>query len=263
MPVRMFRSRISLGTWTRAALFTITVLMARDASTQTLPTRILVLGDSITNGLGVSEDEYYSALLRDWLGADYEIIEEGCGLTTSALWSPFSTERGPCHGFFWFLYDVYAAPNLPAHVVTLLLGTNDALRLMSPGDYEQNVVDIVEALIEDGASSVVLMTAPGLPVYYSLARRQRISQYGQVIRNICSNMDDVACGPDLIELLDVNAHFLQLDSGLRDVHPNAAGHDTIAVHLYNTIVDIPEPHPYLLQVGALVTLGVLRRKSLI
>jgi len=282
----MLPIRISSSTRARAGLVVITALITlglapRDGQAQTFPTRVLLLGDSITNGKGVSAQEYYPGLLRDWLGADYEIIEEGCGGTTSALWSPLAVDLGPCHGFLFYLYDRYAFGNLPAEIVTLLLGTNDALRSESLEGYEENIIDIVDALLDDGAETVVLMPPPRLPREFSLAKRLAVKQFGDFVLDLCSNTNHVVCGPDLFELLEYpyqgtgEDHFQNRPSGLDDLHPNAAGHEVIANRLYDTIVNLPEPIPWddpdstvtetpepgagLLQLGALITLVVLRR----
>ena len=271
----MVQFRISSDTRAHAALFIITALImlgpaSPDASAQAIRTRILVLGDSITNGKGLENIpvEYYPGLLRDWLGADYKIIEEGCGGTTSARWSPFAFEPvdwGPCHGFFSYLYGKYAFGNLPADIVTLLLGTNDAVRGGSLEAYEENISDIVEALLDDGAGTVILMTPPRLPLEFSFAKRQTIKQFGEFVLDLCSDMDGVVCGPDLHELLKYpyqgtgEDHFQNRPTGLDDLHPNAEGHEVIANHLYDTILNVPEPDRVLMQLSGLMTLGALLR----
>src|SRR5215475_1611185 len=101
------------------------------------PYKVVLLGDSITRGL-TSEPSGppYATLLADSLGAGFDVINIGCGGASSRDWSP-TAGSAVCGGLpdpllSETLYPAMAKPNLPADLVVIMLGTNDAIGFFEP-----------------------------------------------------------------------------------------------------------------------------------
>ena len=93
--------------------------------------RVVVLGDSLTAGLGVQPDEAYPALLQrmiDGEGLNYEVINAGVSGDTSA---------GGLSRLDWALEG-------DVRVLVVALGGNDALRALPAGELGQNLSTIIE-----------------------------------------------------------------------------------------------------------------------
>jgi len=197
-------------------------------SEDTRPFRVVLLGDSITEG-AARPGASYAELLATQLGPSYEVVNIGMGGTSSLDWTPGSPPLSR-DGVVIVLprpFRKRALPALPADVVTVLLGTNDASgfyepRPVSASEYGAALEEIIESLLERDAKSVMLMTPP--PRCGPLLN-QRLSEYRDAVIALCEARAEVACGPDLFELLD-GSHFDECDP-----HPNAAGHAVIASEL--------------------------------
>jgi acyl-CoA thioesterase-1 len=134
--------------------------------------RIVVLGDSLTAGLGLSPTEAYPALLQarvDAAGLDYEVVNAGVSGDTSA---------GGLRRLDWAL---------EGHVRFLIvaLGGNDALRGLPAEELQRNLSAIIERGQKAGA--VVILAGMEAPpnfgrsyivsfhqVYPKLARQYRL-----------------------------------------------------------------------------------------
>ena len=93
--------------------------------------RVVVLGDSLTAGLGIAQDEAYPALLQQRLDKEhlnYEVVNAGVSGDTSA---------GGLSRLDWALDG-------GAKVLIVALGGNDALRGLRPEELQDNLSAIVE-----------------------------------------------------------------------------------------------------------------------
>jgi acyl-CoA thioesterase-1 len=110
--------------------------------------RIVVLGDSLTAGLGLPEDQAYPALLQARLDArdnGWQVVNAGVSGDTSA---------GGLRRLDWSL-DGGAA------IVVIALGGNDALRGLPAADLERNLDEAVQRAQSAGARVIVAgMEAP-------------------------------------------------------------------------------------------------------
>lgn len=198
------------------------------------PTRVVVLGDSITAGISSQpRGPGYADLLRAQLGPEFEVASFGCSGSTTRDWQPDappSTCRGPGEPI-----HLYASARalLPADVVTILLGTNDlrVLEPVEPDAYRDLLRTLAESLHADGAREVVLISPP-----IAIAVAARLSGYRVRLRELCSERPYIHCGPDLVEVLDPVADFQA-----RDVHPNKSGHEKIAAALAETLRGLTAP----------------------
>ena len=101
------------------------------AATKTSRPRIVILGDSLTAGLGLPADQAYPALLQGRLnqeGLDYEVVNAGVSGDTSA---------GGLSRLEWALDG-------DVRVLVVALGGNDGLRGLPPDALKKNLSDIIE-----------------------------------------------------------------------------------------------------------------------
>jgi acyl-CoA thioesterase-1 len=101
-----------------------------EARTQPLP-RIVILGDSLTAGLGLPVDQAYPSLLQQRLkseGLDYEVVNAGVSGDTSA---------GGLSRLDWALQG-------DVRILVVALGGNDGLRGLPPDALKRNLSEIIE-----------------------------------------------------------------------------------------------------------------------
>lgn len=231
-------------------------------SAAAVPIRTLLLGDSITFGIvsGMGGAPYAEILAEDLAGT-YDVVNAARSGTSAFFWAPSTPCPGICNGADT-LFEELAAPELPSDIVTVLLGTNDALGFFleertSVDAYEGFMRELVDGIFAGGASDVILMTAPAANV--SLPAATLLAGYRERIGLICQDTLGVLCGPDLYELLDPTLDF---EPG--DIHPNADGHAKIAWALEDSIRGLPEPGTGLLLwlgLGLGLGLGALSIRS--
>lgn len=219
------------------------------------PIRTLLLGDSITFGIvSGAAGPAYADILATELAATHDVVNASMSGSSAFYWAPNAPCPGVCSSAAT-LFDELATPQLPADIVSLLLGSNDSLAFFldsptSVGDYGNFMREIVDAIFAGGASDVILMTAPRGNV--SLEAATLLGGYRDQIGLICQDTLGVLCGPNLYELLDP-----VLDFASGDIHPNAGGHAKIAAALTDTLLRIPEPGTGLL-IGLALTAAWIR-----
>jgi lysophospholipase L1-like esterase len=223
------------------------------------PTSVVLLGDSITNGsLSAPLGPSYEALLVDSLGAGFQISNIACGGSSSLDWT---RSRGDaiCGSSFVLpnLYEGRALQELPAELVTILLGTNDAIGFFEPAPiepsaYRSAIEELVLDLQDDGAGRILLMTPPPNPAFSHLAGL--LGAYRDEILALCAAPGDaVLCGPDVFTLLTPE------DFASGNSHPNAYGHAKIAAALHDAILAaVPEPGAGALFASGLAALALRR-----
>ncbi len=200
-------------------------------------TSILMIGDSITEGVQSNPSaEPYAAIAAKVLGKGFTVTQVGCGGATTWDWS----SRGGatlCGGQFRDLnvYEARARPNLPADVVTVMLGTNDATGFfepapISPDEYRDNLTNLVTNLLNDGAGQVMLMTPPPMCESTNADVVMRLEAYRTIVAAMCSTRKGVVCGPDAYTLLNED------DFQGCDVHPNGLGHLILGIAVATMIL---------------------------
>lgn len=193
-------------------------------------TSILMIGDSITEGVQSNPSaEPYTTVAAKVLGKGFTVTQVGCGGATTWDWSSFGGVT-LCGGQFWDLnvYEARARPNLPADVVTVMLGTNDATGFfepapISPNEYRDNLANLVTNLLNDGAGQVMLMTPPPMCESTNPDVVMRLEAYRTIVEAMCSTRKGVVCGPDVYTLLTED------DFQGCDPHPNGLGHLTLGI----------------------------------
>ena len=184
---------------------------------------VLVLGDSLTAGLGVEPDEAYPRLLGDMLNYDgvtgFRLVNGGISGSTSA--SALSRLQ-------W--YD-----RIRPSVLFLALGANDGLRGLTIEEMRRNLSTVIAAAKERGMS--VLLAGMELPPNYG---DQYTNGFRQVYRDL-ANEYQLDLIPFLLEGVGGVAALNQADG----IHPNAEGHRRIARHVYpllkQHLMQLPPP----------------------
>jgi acyl-CoA thioesterase-1 len=167
--------------------------------------RIVILGDSLTAGLGLLPEESYPSLLQQRLrdkGLDFQVVNAGVSGDTSA---------GGLSRVDWALDG-------DARILIVALGGNDALRGLPVTQLRGNLARIIERAQERGVQVILAgMQAPTnwgaeytrafREVYPALARQYRIPLV-----------------PFLLDGVATVEHLNQRDG----IHPNAAGARVVA-----------------------------------
>jgi acyl-CoA thioesterase-1 len=174
--------------------------------------KIVVLGDSLTAGLGLLERQAFPALIQQKLNAegyDYDVENAGVSGDTSA---------GGLRRLDWALQG-------NVRVMVLALGANDGLRGLSTGEMKKNLAEIIDRA-QQRQITVILAGMEAPPNYgqdYATAFRQVFSDLAKEKR--------VQLVPFLLDRVAGLAEFNQGDG----VHPNAQGAEIIANTVWRTL----------------------------
>jgi acyl-CoA thioesterase-1 len=171
--------------------------------------RIVVLGDSLTAGLGLDQADAYPAILQQQLdeaGLAYQVVNAGVSGDTSA----------------GGVSRIELALEGDVRVLVIALGGNDALRALPVAELRQNLTAIIERAQARGIRVVLAgMEAPPnfgpdyvaafRDVYVSLARQHQVTLLPFLL--------DGVAGIDRLNQRD-------------GIHPTAEGARLIAAHLW-------------------------------
>ena len=171
--------------------------------------RIVLLGDSLTAGYGLEQDQSYPSLVQgliDAKGLDWKVINAGVSGDTS---------KGGLERIPWILKS-------KPHAVFVALGANDGLRGVDPSSTQKNLQGIVEKLVENKVQ--VFLAGMRLPLNYGPGRG---AEFEAVYKTLAEQfqlplmpflLKDVALEPSL-----------NLPDG---IHPNPKGAKVIAEHVF-------------------------------
>lgn len=174
--------------------------------------RIVILGDSLTAGLGLAVDEAYPALIQQRLrarGMGYEIVNAGVSGDTSA---------GGLSRLEWALDG-----NVKALIVAL--GANDGLRGLPVDELTRNLAHIIERAQTRGISVVLAgmeappnfgerYTAAFHDIYPTLAKRYQVPLVPFLLQGVAAN--------DALNQRD-------------GIHPNRAGAAIVADNVWSVL----------------------------
>jgi acyl-CoA thioesterase-1 len=170
--------------------------------------RVLVLGNSIAAGAGVSPQEAFPALLQqkvDSLGWDARVQNAGVSGETTA---------GGRQRIGWLLQD-------SVDVLVLELGGNDGLRGIDPSVTRENLRGIIDTTLTTYPQAQVLLAGMQIPPNLGQTYTQ---QFRQVYPEVAGAYDRVTLIPFILQ--DVaGVDSLMQDDG---IHPTAAGHRLVA-----------------------------------
>lgn len=181
------------------------------------PCRILILGDSLTEGYGVSPNQAYPYLLQEKLNANrapgkppFEVINGGVtGSTTS----------GGASRVEWHLKS-------PPDFFIVALGGNDGLRGIPPAKSKQNLKSIIEQVQKKNVP--VMIAGMKLPPNYGPIHLQKFAKIFPEL----SNELGVPLLPFLLEGVGGNPKMNLPDR----IHPNPAGHKIICETVHQHLI---------------------------
>ncbi|MFH0783045.1 MAG: arylesterase [Pseudomonadota bacterium] len=175
---------------------------------------IVAVGDSLTAGFGVAEEESYPALLEKKLQADghqYRVVNAGVSAETSS---------GTLARLEWIL-------TLNPDIVILETGANDGLRGIDPQVAENNVREILRILADRGV--VVLLV--GMKMVRNLGPLY-VAKFNALYPKLAEESGAVFM-PFFLEGIAMQAGLNQADG----VHPNAFGYKKVVENLYPYVVE--------------------------
>lgn len=178
---------------------------------------VMILGDSLTAGFGLSESEAYPALLAERLrtaGRPVRIVNAGISGDTTA---------GGLARVDWLLSQ-------NPEVVVVELGGNDGLRGLSLEETEGNLDGIVRRCRQAGAR--VLLMGMKIPPSYGA---EYSGDFAALFEELAST-HGVALMPFLLEGVAGDPNLNQADG----IHPNAAGHRLLAESVEPYLVGVLE-----------------------
>jgi acyl-CoA thioesterase-1 len=178
--------------------------------------KIVVLGDSLTAGLGLSPAQAYPALLQQKLGAAgyaWDVVNAGVSGDTSAA----GLERTD-----WALDQGHVK------ILVLELGANDGLRGLPPAEMKKNLA----AIIERAQAKKIAVLLIGMEAPPNFGPDYTVS-FRQVYRDLARDYH-VALLPFL---LDKVAGIASLNQG-DGIHPNVDGAQIVADNVWSALKPI-------------------------
>ena len=174
---------------------------------------ILFLGDSLTEGLGVSKEEAFPKLVENMiqteLKKDITIINGGVsGSTTSDALSRLK----------WYLKK-------NPYIVFIALGANDGLRGLDLEKSKENLEEIIQHAQNSNAK--VLLSGMLIPPNYGEEYSKRFKEMYEEIKN----KYQLKSMPFLLDEVAGQKDLNQIDG----IHPNVEGHKIIAKNVFTFI----------------------------
>jgi len=176
--------------------------------------RILVLGDSLSQGFGLRSTQAYPALLTEKLRAANLSFE-----ITNASQTGGTTDGG--------------LHRLPAHlkrkidIFVLELGINDAFRGVPIAEIRNNLQAIIDQVKARNPNVRIIIAGMQLPNY---ASDDYVFAFGQIYADLAAK-NSAALIPYLLEGISGDPLLNQTDR----VHPNAAGQKILAENVWRVL----------------------------
>jgi len=195
-------------------LFISFFLFFQGTSTQKV---ILIFGDSITAGYGLSPDQAYPAILNKKLNdlhKNYKVIGSGVSGETSA---------GGLSRIDWVLRQ-------PVDIFIVELGANDGLRGLPLEETQKNLQAIIDKVkTKYPAAKIVvagMMVPPNMGPSYT-------DKFKKIFPDLAKK-NNATLIPFLLQGVAGDEKLNQADG----IHPTAAGHKILAENVYKTIMPL-------------------------
>lgn len=200
---------------------------------------ILCFGDSNTHGYIPGGGRYddstrWTGILRQLLGEDYLVIEEGLNGRTTSLDDPLEPFKNAMN---------YIIPCLETHkpldLTILMLGSNDMKQRFSPSTEKITAgIEYLCRLILDISGAPVLLVSPIL-LGNTIVSGDFASAFSQTAITISHELGDALRGvADRLRMPFLNAADYASPSEKDGLHLTAEGHRTLAHIFYKTILDL-------------------------
>jgi lysophospholipase L1-like esterase len=186
--------------------------------------RVVLLGDSTALGVGVDTVEQTIGGQLAWM-----LAEAGTRVTLSTV----AVAGARCSDLATQVARAHVGPR--PDIAVILVGTNDAIHLVRPGEAAGALASAVRRLRDAGAA-VVVGTCPDLGAVRAVAPplRQLAGWYGRRIARAQANAARSA-GAAVVDLAPMVGPVFRADAGMLchdGFHPSADGYRVIAFALY-------------------------------
>jgi acyl-CoA thioesterase-1 len=174
--------------------------------------KIVILGDSLTAGLGLLETQSYPHLLQekiDRAGFAFEVMNAGVSGDTSA---------GGVRRLDWALQG-------NVRILILELGANDGLRGLSVSEMKRNLGQIIEAA--RAKNIIVVLAGMEAPPNYGA---EYAASFRQAYRDVARQYH-ITLIPFLLDRVAGHPSLNQSDG----IHPNPAGAEIVADTVWNVL----------------------------
>lgn len=177
------------------------------------PQNLVIIGDSLTEGYGVSAEQSFPVKLEELInksGKNWKVTNHGISGSTTA--SAPSRIR-------WVLKN-------PPDLVLLALGANDGLRGFKPEATEKNLNDAINILKEKNIK--VILAGMKMPPNY------RGGAFGKKFEDLypaLAKKHNIPLVPFILEGVAGKPELNQKDG----IHPNVKGHEVIAETIFKSI----------------------------
>jgi acyl-CoA thioesterase-1 len=173
---------------------------------------LIVLGDSLTEGYGVSKDSAFPAILEEKIkasGKNWTVVNAGVtGSTTASAVSRLK----------WLLR---AKPD----AVLVILGGNDGLRGIKVVESQKNLSAAIEMIQKE--KKKVILGGLYMPPNYGL---EYTAQFRKMYADLAKKYS-VPLIPFILEKVAGDPNFNQSDG----IHPNEKGHKIIAETIFSSL----------------------------
>jgi acyl-CoA thioesterase-1 len=180
---------------------------------------IVAMGDSLTEGLGVSEENTYPVLLQKALrdkGYDYRVVNAGISGETSS---------GARSRMEWVL-------RLKPDIIILETGANDGLRGLDPELIRRNIREMVDAFTAKG----IVVVLAGMKMFPNLG-----PAYSKMFADVYTDVggdDDVILIPFFLEGV---AGVPKMNQSV-GIHPTADGYVRVVEHILPYVTEAIARH---------------------
>lgn len=206
-------------------------------------TKIICIGDSITEGFGLGDDPsvYYPSLLQEFLGEDVIVFNEG--VTCSCV--TMMEEDGHTFGLPYVLQPEYdEALSLAGDIYVIMLGTNDAVDGMHDTEdiqdpygnlipfeplFETFYQYIIDGVRQASPKALIYLVTP-IPVRNCIWRKHQEKYLLPLLPHIHALAEK-----NNLPLIDLHGEFAKMDTEELDalylddgLHPNTSGAFLIA-----------------------------------
>ena len=178
---------------------------------------ILIFGDSITAGYGLSPDQAYPAILNKKLSdlhKNYKVIGSGLSGETSA---------GGLSRIDWILRQ-------PVDIFILELGANDGLRGLPLEETQKNLQAIIDKVKTKYPTVKIVIAGMMVPPNMGPAYTEKFKK----IFPDLAKKNNATLIPFLLQDVAGNEKLNQADG----IHPTASGHKILAENVYKAITPL-------------------------
>ncbi len=177
---------------------------------------IVAVGDSLTAGYGVEDDQAYPALLQDHLlqeGHFFRVVNAGISGETSS---------GTRSRIAWVIRS------LNPDIIILETGANDGMRGIDTAVLEKNLEEIIAVILAENIA--VILAGMKMPPNFG---RNYTKQFSEVYPRVAKKMG-IPSIPFFLEGIAGDGRYNLADG----IHPNPEGYRRVVDHVYPHVLKV-------------------------